>query len=107
MLNDLGRALADCVPAILASSINRMQMNHHEAGDDISVVITSCGRQDLIERTISSFVEYNTYPISKYIVIEDGLGALNASLQRKYQHLPITWLETGQKIGQIRAIDRA
>jgi glycosyltransferase involved in cell wall biosynthesis len=73
---------------------------------NVSVVITSCGRQDLLDRTISSFLEFNTYPILEYIVIEDGNGELNAPLIEKFKNLPFTWLETGHRVGQIQAIDQ-
>jgi len=38
---------------------------------NITVTITSCGRIDLLKRTIASFLETNTYPIYEYVVIND------------------------------------
>ena len=38
----------------------------------VTVVITSCNRVDLLERTIDSFIKYNTYPIDRYILIDDS-----------------------------------
>ena len=38
----------------------------------VSVVITSFNRLDLLKRTIESFNMFNTYPIEKFIVIEDS-----------------------------------
>jgi FkbM family methyltransferase len=74
---------------------------------DVTVVITSCGRQDLLERTLDSFLEFNTYPIAEFIVIEDGDGERNTALGRKYSAHPMRWLSTGRRVGQIAAIDRA
>jgi hypothetical protein len=45
-----------------------------DAASDVTLVLTSCGRQDLLERTLDSFFVYNTYPIREFIVIEDGDG---------------------------------
>ena len=38
----------------------------------ITMVLTSCGRNDLLEKTLDSFFKYNTYPIERYIIIEDS-----------------------------------
>lgn len=37
----------------------------------ISVTLTTCGRMDLLEKTISSFNECNNYPIDEFIIIND------------------------------------
>ena len=39
---------------------------------DVSLVVTSCGRFDLLERTLDSFFKYNTYPIKEVIITEDS-----------------------------------
>ena len=74
--------------------------------EDVTVVITSCGRYDLLEQTIDSFLRYNTYPIDKFIVMEDG-DAHPSPLVEKYRLHPFEWLTTGKRVGQIAAIDRA
>lgn len=38
----------------------------------VSVVITACDRLDLLERTLRSFLAYNTYPIEKFIIRDDS-----------------------------------
>lgn len=38
----------------------------------VSVVLTSCGRVDLLKRTIESFMAFNTYPITEYILVDDS-----------------------------------
>jgi hypothetical protein len=74
---------------------------------DTTVVLTSCGRQDLLERTISSFLKYNTAPLARFIVIEDGPSERNRELQKTFSSDLFLWLATGQRIGQIQAVDEA
>jgi hypothetical protein len=44
------------------------------------VVLTSCGRQNLLSITLDSFLQYNTFPIREFIILEDGDGMRNGSL---------------------------
>ena len=74
---------------------------------EITVVVTSCGRQDLLERTLDSFLKYNTYPVHEFVVIEDGAGDANRHLAEKYRPYNFKWLATGKRIGQMPAIDEA
>ena len=39
---------------------------------EVTVVLTSCGRLDLLTRTIESFNKFNTYPITKFLLIDDS-----------------------------------
>ncbi len=71
----------------------------------ITVVITSCGRQDLLVRTLDSFLKYNGYPIREVVVIEDGEAEKNVALQERYRQHDFRWLSTGAQVGQIAAID--
>jgi hypothetical protein len=73
----------------------------------VSVVITSCGRQDLLDRTLASFFKFNTYPIAKLFVVEDGPASANSALMQKFGAAGIQWLATGMRVGQIAAIDYA
>ena len=75
--------------------------------DGVSVVVTSCGRQDLLEITLDSFLRHNTYPIAEFIIVEDGDGEINRTLVEKYRSLPFRWLATGKRVGQVAAIDMA
>ena len=56
------------------------------AASDVTVVLTSCNRQDLLERTLDSFFLHNTYPIREFIVIEDGDGSKNDHLRSRYEN---------------------
>jgi hypothetical protein len=76
-----------------------------EAG--ITVVLTSCGRPDLLARTLDSFLQYNTYPIRDFIVMEDGDAPASLSREARYQSRGIRWMATGGRSGQMAAIDRA
>ena len=38
----------------------------------VTFLITSCGRLDLLERTIDSFLKFNQCPIERYIITEDS-----------------------------------
>lgn len=73
----------------------------------ITVVITSCGRQDLLVRTLDSFLKYNTYSIREFVVIEDGEAEANRDLVQRYRQHNFKWLSTGARVGQIAAIDIA
>lgn len=70
----------------------------------VTVCLTSCGRQDLLEKTIQSFYAFNTYPITRFIVSEDsGIKGINKNLQSKYPE--IEFINDGIKQGQIKSID--
>jgi len=38
---------------------------------EITLVVTSCGRYDLLAKTLESFYRWNTYPVSEVIIAED------------------------------------
>lgn len=74
------------------------------AASDVTVVLTSCNRQDLLERTLDSFFLHNTYPIREFIVIEDGDGSKNDHLRSRYEKYAVSWLNTAQRVGQVAAM---
>lgn len=76
--------------------------------DDVTVVVTACNRPHLLKRTMDSFMNYNTYPIKKYIVIEDsGNQGINDFLKTDYpdKNWELIYNETNK--GQIESIDIA
>ena len=76
--------------------------------DGITFVITSCGRPELLARTIDSFVAHNTYPIARYILIEDsGDRDMLDFIERRFGDLFDTVLFNEPRLGQIRSVDRA
>lgn len=77
--------------------------------DKITAVFTSCGRFSLLERTISSFMKYNTYPIEKFIII-DNSTVLDAKeiLTEITQDIPnVKIIVNDENIGQVSSIDKA
>ena len=72
--------------------------------DDVTVVVTSCGRHDLLELMLASFRKFNSYAgLADLIVIEDGaIGPVELC-----QRFGATLLVTGERVGQARAIDLA
>jgi hypothetical protein len=72
----------------------------------VTTVITATDRLDLLERTMKSFVKYNTYPTD--IIIRDDSGLESAWVETKELmssfHVPFKLLEIGQ-VGQARSID--
>jgi hypothetical protein len=81
----------------------------------ITGVITSCGRHDLLRQTIESLAKHLDLPFRETIIIEDGpagrpdwLPANSANLGHPLQKLgPITWISNGERRGQVYSIDVA
>lgn len=42
-------------------------------GRRVTVIVTSCGRLPGLRRTINSFLAANTYPIDRYLIVEDSV----------------------------------
>ena len=75
---------------------------------EVTFVLTSCKRFDLLEPTLRSFLKHNTYPIKEYIIIEDSpdINKLNRVL-RQFKGINFTVLYNNPQIGQLPSIDRA
>lgn len=80
----------------------------------IGVVITSCGRLDLLDRTIKSFEENNKYPFEVKIIMEDSQDpsvmfhlSKEYGPQTKYGYTIIqNFKKSKDIIGQFYSIDR-
>ena len=75
--------------------------------DNVTVVITACGRTDLLEQTLYTFFKFNTYPITKVIIVEDSGKQQDF---RQVQNLVPTELDfiiNKENIGQVKSIDAA
>lgn len=73
--------------------------------EDITVVVTSNGRPELLNKTLGSFWEFNSYPISDVIVIDDS-GDWDK--QREiFEICSHTVIFPSQKRGQVICIDDA
>lgn len=76
----------------------------------IALVVTSCGRSSLLQRTLTTFTHFNTRPINEAVVIEDGgLDHDHEALARMLALDPaqLTLIKNEKNLGQIRSIDRA
>jgi len=75
---------------------------------EVTFVLTSCNRPDLLEKTLDSFFKFNTYPIKKYVVIEDsGKPNINDHLKEKYKDHNFVWIDNPKNLGQMKSIDLA
>lgn len=68
--------------------------------------MTTSGRAPYLRKGLKSFFEFNTYPIEKMIVINDG-GHYDELDEIIEQYKNITWILTMKEIGQLAAIDEA
>lgn len=78
-----------------------------DKNSDTTLVITSCGRFDLLKQTLNSFDLHNTYPIKEVIFTEDS------GKEEITNAIPEHWLPHSRiiinkkKLGQIKSIDLA
>lgn len=70
--------------------------------NDVTVILTSCGRWDLLRRTVKSFLKFNTYPVKDIYVYNDG-GAVPVDFALDFTNVKFLW-EDDRK-GQIYALD--
>jgi len=74
---------------------------------EVTVVLTSCGREDLLRQTIESFLQFNTYPIKELILIEDsGATGVHEHYKRSVP-FPVRTIYNERTLGQIRSVDVA
>lgn len=95
--------------AIQNENIISMVKDHKiENLEDITLVITSCNRPLLLDKTLESFIKYNTYPIKEtYIIDDSGIVGCNDSVICKYgDTLKIKMIYNHKNIGQVNSIDK-
>jgi len=73
----------------------------------ISVVLTSCGRHDLLDQTIVSFNNTNTYPIDEFIIINDSGKDEDFDYLRKKYTPNFKIIHNNKQLGQLKTIDKA
>lgn len=73
----------------------------------VTAVVTSCARHDLLRRTLESFFATGGGAVERMIVVEDGAQDADDALKEAFAAWPIEWINTGGRVGQIRAIDLA
>ena len=74
---------------------------------NVTVVITTCNRTDLLERTLVSFFKFNTYSINRLIIVEDSGVKQNFDVVRRIVPCELIIIENEHNLGQIASIDRA
>ena len=73
----------------------------------MSFVITSCGREDLLDRTLKSFFKFNDFPIQKLFLTEDSVDEnVYKRIEKKWSD-KINLLFNKTKKGQIKSIVEA
>lgn len=70
---------------------------------EVTCILTSCGRFDLLAITLESFFKYNTYDIKEFYIYEDNGFPVPKELKEQYPF--IKWIETVEQAGQIIALD--
>ncbi len=73
---------------------------------DITFVLTSCGRFDLLEETVRTFVACNTAPIARWLIVEDS-GRPGVREAVAGCGVAFEFIENDPPIGQMASIDRA
>jgi len=69
---------------------------------EVTVILTSCGRFDLLRITLDSFFKNNTYPIKEFIVFDDSEMDLSELIK---EYPKIEWHGQAKRAGQIEALD--
>jgi hypothetical protein len=70
---------------------------------NVTCILTSCGRFDLLARTLETFFKFNTYDIKEFYIYEDSGTPVPAELKSLYPF--IKWFEPKERTGQIVALD--
>ena len=77
-------------------------MNESES---VTLFLTSCGRPELLRRTLESFVKYNTYPIKEAIICEDSGLDKCIDFAKDILSFPCKIIYNQKRIGQMRSIE--
>ena len=73
---------------------------------EVTLFVTSCGRHDLLKRTLASFVHYNTYPIKEVILCKDSGIDGCADYAKNILPYPTTIYYNLPRIGQMKTIEK-
>ena len=73
---------------------------------DVTFFLTSCKRHDLLKQCLESFEQYNTYPITRGIIIEDSPEDISYARDILKSIPNLELINTGGRKGQVRNIDR-
>lgn len=74
---------------------------------DVSIVITSCGRFELLKRTLESLDKFNSYPIKEVLITEDsGDTAVHEVIPENWRAHTKVFVNQ-PKLGQMASVDLA
>ena len=74
----------------------------------VTLIVTSCGRPDLLKETLDSFDLFNTYPLTRKVLIEDSADSkMEQFLSKHYKGYFDTIIINKPKLGHMKSIDRA
>lgn len=74
---------------------------------EITLMVTSCGRFDLLKRTLETFDRFNTAPIREVFITEDSGDAAVHDCVPAHWREHTTCIVNNPKLGQLRSIDAA
>jgi lauroyl/myristoyl acyltransferase len=73
---------------------------------DVTFVLTSCSRFDLLAETLETFLRFNTYPIAQYVLVEDSGNDGVYDVLRHFRP-KFRVILNDPPVGQIASIDKA
>ena len=74
---------------------------------DVSIVVTSCGRLELLKRTLDSLDKFNSYPIRRVYITEDaGDKGVFECIPEEWRDMTSVYINS-PKLGQLASIDLA
>lgn len=83
-------------------------INKKNQDQKVTVVLTCCSRPQELEITLNSFILYNTFPIFKFIIIEDGLCNYSEKIVcRILNGYNFEYIKNKKNLGQLKSIDIA
>ena len=74
---------------------------------EITLVVTSCGRFDLLKRTLETFDRFNTAPMRSVLITEDSGDAQVQDCIPEHWRPFTRFIINNPKLGQMRSIDAA
>ncbi|MCF5711208.1 glycosyltransferase family 2 protein [Pseudomonas tremae] len=74
---------------------------------DITLVVTSCGRFDLLKRTLETFDRFNTAPIRQVLITEDSGDVQVEACIPEHWRPHTRFIINNPKLGQMRSVDSA
>jgi hypothetical protein len=103
VINDSGQNVPNDIKLV------SVQPSKNDGDDSVTIVVQSCGRLDLLQRTLKSLAQCSLdYPIRETIIYEDG-PTKKPDWLLEYRTLglgEIRWITGGNRVGQWMACDR-